>query len=59
VVAAAKLRGLSLQATSASPGLAMPPSSSALKAAEDAKAMQIYAEDPAKTVQIGVGFNPK
>jgi hypothetical protein len=37
----------------------MPASSSAFEAAEDAKAMQIDAEDPAKTVQIRVSRNPK
>jgi hypothetical protein len=31
----------------------MPPSSGAFKAADDAKVMQIDAEDPTKTVQIG------
>jgi hypothetical protein len=37
----------------------MPSSSDAFKAAEDAKAVQIDTEDPSKTVQIGVGLNPK
>jgi hypothetical protein len=58
-VAATELRELSLQATSASPGPAMPPSSDAFKAVEDAKTMQIDAEDPTKTVQIRTGLNPK
>jgi hypothetical protein len=40
-------------------GLAMPSSSDTFKEAEDAKAVQINSEDPAKTVQIGVGLNPK
>jgi hypothetical protein len=35
------------------------PSSSAFKAIEDAKVMQINAEDPAKTVQIRADLNPK
>jgi hypothetical protein len=39
--------------------MAMPPSSSAFKAIKDAKAVQIDAEDPAKTVQIRSGLNPK
>jgi hypothetical protein len=37
----------------------MPLSFSALKAAVDAKAVQIDTEDPAKTVQIRVGLDPK
>jgi hypothetical protein len=34
-------------------------SSGTFKAAKDAKAVQIDADDPAKTVQIGAGLNPK
>jgi hypothetical protein len=37
----------------------MPSSSSAFKAAKDVKAMQIDTKAPSKTVQIGVGLNPK
>jgi hypothetical protein len=37
----------------------MPSLSSAFKAAKDAKAMHIDTEGPSKTVQIGVGLNPK
>jgi hypothetical protein len=37
----------------------MPPSSSAFKVIEDAKVVQINAEDPAKTVQIRADLNPK
>jgi hypothetical protein len=37
----------------------MPPSSGALKAAEDSKAVHINVEDPAKTVEIEAGLNPK
>jgi hypothetical protein len=42
-----------------STGLAMPALSSAFKAVKDAKIVQIDAEDPAKTIQIGVGLNTK
>jgi hypothetical protein len=55
----AKLRELCFWVPPASTGLAMPSSSSAFKVAEDAKVMQIDTEDPSKTVQIGVGINPK
>jgi hypothetical protein len=37
----------------------MPFSSSAFKAAEDAKVVHIDNEDPPKTVQIRAGLNPK
>jgi hypothetical protein len=37
----------------------MPPSSGTFKAAEDAKVVQIDANDLAKTIQIGTGVNPK
>jgi hypothetical protein len=37
----------------------MPPSSGAFKAVETAKVVQIDTEDPAKTVKIGTGLNPK
>jgi hypothetical protein len=37
----------------------MPPTSGAFKATEDAKAVQIDAGDPAKTVQIGATLEPK
>jgi hypothetical protein len=59
VVISAKLREVSLQISLAPLSMAMPPSSSAFKAIKDAKAVQIDAEDPAKTVQIGSGLNPK
>jgi hypothetical protein len=59
VVTAVELRELSLQATPASLGLTMPPSSNAFKAVEDAKDVEINAEDPAKTIQIRVDLNPK
>jgi hypothetical protein len=59
VVSLTELRELSLQATSLSPHPAMPPSSDAFKSAEDAKAVQINTEDPAKTIKIMVGLNPK
>jgi hypothetical protein len=58
-VATVELRELSLKATLASLGPAMPPSSDTFKAAEDAKAMEIDAEDPTKTIQIRAGVNPK
>jgi hypothetical protein len=35
------------------------PSSDTFKAAEDAKAVEIDAEDPAKTIQIRASLNPK
>jgi hypothetical protein len=38
---------------------AMPALSSTFKAAEDAKVVQIDAEDPTKTFQIGASLNPK
>jgi hypothetical protein len=37
----------------------MPSKLSNFKAAKDAKAVQIDAEDPAKTILIRVGLNPK
>jgi hypothetical protein len=40
-------------------GPTMPSSTGAFKVAEDAKAIQIDAEDPAKTVQIGADLSPK
>jgi hypothetical protein len=58
-VAVTELRELSLQVPSTSPSPTMPPLINALKAVEDAKAMQIDTEDPARTVQIGDGLNPK
>jgi hypothetical protein len=45
-----KLRELCLRVHPPSPGLAMPASSSAFKAVEDAKAVQIDVGDPTKTV---------
>jgi hypothetical protein len=58
-VVTAESRQLSLQAPSASPSPVMPPSSNTFKAAEDSKTMKIDAKDPAKTIQIRVGLNPK
>jgi hypothetical protein len=37
----------------------MPPSSGTFNVVEDVKAMQIDADDPAKTIQIRVGLNFK
>jgi hypothetical protein len=37
----------------------MPLTSGAFKAAEDAKAVQIDAGDPTKTMQIGASLDPK
>jgi hypothetical protein len=54
-----QIRELHLRVPPTSTGLAMPPSFSTLKAAEDAKAVQVDADDPTKTVQIGAGQNPK
>jgi hypothetical protein len=58
-VATAELRELSLRVPSASTSPTMPPSSGAFKDAEDAKAVQIDADDLAKIVQIGIDLNPK
>jgi hypothetical protein len=59
VVIATELRELSLHVPSAPLGLAMPPTSGAFKAAEDANVMQIDVGDPAKTVPIGARLDPK
>jgi hypothetical protein len=59
MVAATELREWSLQELSSLTDLAMPPSSNAFKAVEDAKAMQIDAKDPTRTIQIGADLNPK
>jgi hypothetical protein len=37
----------------------MPPSFGTFKSAKDTKVVQINTKDLAKTVQIGVGLNPK
>jgi hypothetical protein len=37
----------------------MPPTSSIFKVDEDTKVMQINAENPAKTMQIGTSLDPK
>jgi hypothetical protein len=58
-VKAAKLRELCPRIPPTSIGPAMPCSSGTFKAVEDAKAVQIDIEDPATTVQIRVGLNPK
>jgi hypothetical protein len=58
-VTAAKLREVSLQAPMEPLILAMPPTSGVFKTDEDAKAVQIDAEDPAKTVQIEANIDPK
>jgi hypothetical protein len=58
-IAAAELKELCLQVPPPSTGPAITSLSSAFKAAEDAKAVQIDAEGPAKTFQIGAGLNPK
>jgi hypothetical protein len=58
-VVVVELRMFSLRVPSASTRPAMPPLSRAFKAVTDAKAVQIDANDPAKTVQIGAGLIPK
>jgi hypothetical protein len=59
VVAMAELRELSLWIPIVPPSLAMPTTSNVFKMEENAKAIQIIAKDPAKTVQIGRGqFGP-
>jgi hypothetical protein len=58
-IVAVELIELSHRVPSASLGLAIPPSSGAFKAVEDAMAVQINTEDPAKTTQIGAGLNPR
>jgi hypothetical protein len=59
MVTAVELRELSLREPSILTGPAMPPSSGTFRAAEDAKAVHIDAEDPAKIIQIGASLNPK
>jgi hypothetical protein len=58
-VAAAKLWELSLWLPTIPLSLDMPPTSSIFKMDEDAKAVQIDAGNPTKTMQIGVSLNPK
>jgi hypothetical protein len=50
---------LSLRVPPVLTSLVMPSSSGAFTMAEYTKAMQIDADDPAKTVQIGASLNPK
>jgi hypothetical protein len=59
VTATAKLSELSLWVPSAPLGTAMPHTYGAFKAAEDAKAVQIDAGDPAKTMYIESSLDPK
>jgi hypothetical protein len=58
-IAVAELKELCLHVPPPSTGPAITSLSSTFKAAEDAKAVQINAEGPAKTFQIGAGLNPK
>jgi hypothetical protein len=58
-VATTELRELCLSKPPFSIGPTMPSSSDTFKVAEDAKAVQIDAEDPTQTVQIGAGLSPK
>jgi hypothetical protein len=58
-VVVAKLRELIPRVPLALLSSAMPPTSGAFIAAEDAKAMRIDARDPTKTVQIEASSNPK
>jgi hypothetical protein len=55
----AALRELYLNALPSLTGPTMPSSIGAFKVPEDPKAVQIDAEDPAKTVQIGADLSPK
>jgi hypothetical protein len=55
----AELRELGLQAPSASSSPIMPPSSNTFEVVEDCKVVHVSPVDPAKTVQIGAGLNPK
>jgi hypothetical protein len=59
MVTIAELRELSIRLPMALLGPEMPPMFSIFKADEDAKAMQINAENPAKTVQIRADLDPK
>jgi hypothetical protein len=54
-VVVAELRELSLGVPPKPLSTAMPSSSGAFKAAKDTKAVQIYAEDPTKIIQIESG----
>jgi hypothetical protein len=54
-----KLRELSLWVPTAPPNLAIPMTLSIFKMDEDAKAVQIDAGDPAKTVQNRASLDPK
>jgi hypothetical protein len=58
-VTTTELRELSLRVPPVLTSLVMPSSSGAFTMAEYTKAMQIDADDPAKTVQIGASLNPK
>jgi hypothetical protein len=56
---ATKHRDLCLNAPPSLANLTMLSTSSAFKAVEDTKAIQINTEDPAKTIQIGASLSPK
>jgi hypothetical protein len=58
-VATAELKELCLNPQPSLVNLATPSKSGTFKAVEDAKAIQIDAEDPAKIVQIETGLSPK
>jgi hypothetical protein len=58
-IIAADLKEFCLSAPPSSTNPAMPSMSSSFKAIEDAKAVQINVEDPAKTIQIRAGLSPK
>jgi hypothetical protein len=58
VVTMTELREFCLSALPTSIGPGMPSLYATFKAVEDAKAVQIDAEDPAKTIQIGTGLSP-
>jgi hypothetical protein len=57
--ATTELRELCLSRPPFSIGPTMPSSSDTFKVAEDAKAVQIDAEDLTQTIQIGAGLSPK
>jgi hypothetical protein len=59
MVTTTELKELNLSAPPSSTNPAMPSMSSTFKVVKDAKAMQIDAEDPAKTDQIRVDLSPK
>jgi hypothetical protein len=59
VVTTAELKELCLSAPPSLANMAMPSTSGTFKATEDAKAIQIDTEDPAKTIQVGANLSPK